>query len=255
MPTTRAAGGARAFAAGWRAAHAGEREPCRASSASACSSRARCVDAVGGLDERFGAGNFEDDDCCLRAPAAGFGCTIARDAFVHHTGSQTFLGQRIDYTRGDPAQPGRLQGEVGRAVRAGADAAPPATRPELVHAAAPRAAAAPSSDAASRERRSRRGGARRAAARPHARRAARRRPRRAARSVRRAARLGGRAAPRATRPSATSSSSCSTHGAELHDDSWLPLYETGRRGAARRARARSRRSRCCSTSRASCSTS
>jgi tetratricopeptide (TPR) repeat protein/GT2 family glycosyltransferase len=49
------------------------------------------------LDERFGSGNFEDDDFCIRARLAGFHIRIAQDAFVHHTGSQTFKGAKIDY--------------------------------------------------------------------------------------------------------------------------------------------------------------
>lgn len=55
------------------------------------------IDKIGGLDERFGSGNFEDDDFCLRAQLAGFHVRIARDAFIHHVGSQTFTGANIDY--------------------------------------------------------------------------------------------------------------------------------------------------------------
>ncbi len=55
------------------------------------------IDRIGGLDETFGSGNFEDDDFCLRAAAAGFKARIAQDAFIHHTGSQTFKGAGIDY--------------------------------------------------------------------------------------------------------------------------------------------------------------
>ncbi len=45
---------------------------------------------IGGLDERFGTGNFEDDDYCLRAALAGYQSWIARDSFVHHAGGATF---------------------------------------------------------------------------------------------------------------------------------------------------------------------
>ena len=31
------------------------------------------IDEVGGLDEQFGLGNFEDDDFCIRLRAAGYG--------------------------------------------------------------------------------------------------------------------------------------------------------------------------------------
>ncbi len=57
----------------------------------------RCREAVGLLDERFGLGNFEDDDYCLRAIQAGFQCAIAGDVFVHHFGSQTFKQMKVDY--------------------------------------------------------------------------------------------------------------------------------------------------------------
>ncbi len=55
------------------------------------------INQLGGLDENFGSGNFEDDDFCLRARFAGFRIRVARDSFVHHTGSQTFAGEKIDY--------------------------------------------------------------------------------------------------------------------------------------------------------------
>jgi len=49
------------------------------------------------MDEQFGSGNFEDDDFCLRAAAAGYKARIAQDAFIHHTGNQTFKGAGINY--------------------------------------------------------------------------------------------------------------------------------------------------------------
>ncbi|HEX2866163.1 MAG TPA: glycosyltransferase [Ignavibacteriales bacterium] len=48
------------------------------------------IDALGGLDERFSPGNFEDDDFCLRAEKAGFKTVIAKDVFIHHYGSKSF---------------------------------------------------------------------------------------------------------------------------------------------------------------------
>ncbi|MDX6596719.1 MAG: hypothetical protein QOE87_606, partial [Gaiellales bacterium] len=85
------------FARSWARARAGEVESAPRLIGFCLLLRREVVEAVGALDESFGAGNFEDDDLCLRARAAGFGCVIARDAFVHHTGSQTFIGERIDY--------------------------------------------------------------------------------------------------------------------------------------------------------------
>jgi tetratricopeptide (TPR) repeat protein len=52
---------------------------------------------MGLLDESFGTGNFEDDDFCLRATLAGYRNMIAGDVFIHHYGSRTFIGNKIDY--------------------------------------------------------------------------------------------------------------------------------------------------------------
>ncbi len=48
------------------------------------------IDKIGGLDERFSPGNFEDDDFCLRAQIAGYKTVIAKDVFIHHYGSKSF---------------------------------------------------------------------------------------------------------------------------------------------------------------------
>lgn len=59
--------------------------------------RREVVKHIGGLDERFGCGNFEDDDFCLRAALAGFKLYIALDVFIYHHGSRTFVGEKLDY--------------------------------------------------------------------------------------------------------------------------------------------------------------
>ncbi len=53
-------------------------------------------ETVGGLDERFGLGFFDDDDLAERARRAGFELAVAHDLFVHHFGSRTFAGNRVD---------------------------------------------------------------------------------------------------------------------------------------------------------------
>src|SRR6202044_2176239 len=53
-------------------------------------------DAVGGLEERYGLGLFDDDDLAERARRAGFELAVAHDLFVHHFGSRTFAGNGID---------------------------------------------------------------------------------------------------------------------------------------------------------------
>ncbi|MBU1101710.1 MAG: glycosyltransferase [Bacteroidetes bacterium] len=54
------------------------------------------IDKIGGLDERFSPGNFEDDDFCLRAQLAGYKTVIAKDVFIHHYGSVSFLAEGRD---------------------------------------------------------------------------------------------------------------------------------------------------------------
>jgi O-antigen biosynthesis protein len=45
---------------------------------------------VGGLDENFGIGFFEDDDYCMRVKAAGLDVVCVDDVFVHHHLSASF---------------------------------------------------------------------------------------------------------------------------------------------------------------------
>jgi GT2 family glycosyltransferase len=53
-------------------------------------------DKIGGLDEQFGLGFFDEYDLCERARRAGFELAVAHDLFVHHFGSRTFAGNGID---------------------------------------------------------------------------------------------------------------------------------------------------------------
>ncbi len=85
------------FAKDWAQRHLGQRTPAVRVVGFCMLVRKSVIDNIGGFDERFGLGNFEDDDFCLRSALAGFKTMIARDCFVHHYGSRTFLGERIDY--------------------------------------------------------------------------------------------------------------------------------------------------------------
>lgn len=53
-------------------------------------------ETLGGLDERFGLGLFDDDDLALRARREGFELAVAHDLFIHHFGSRTFVGNGVD---------------------------------------------------------------------------------------------------------------------------------------------------------------
>ncbi|SMB96660.1 Glycosyltransferase, GT2 family [Thermanaeromonas toyohensis ToBE] len=54
-------------------------------------------DRIGLFDGRFGLGNFEDDDLCLRARLGGYRLVVAGDTYVHHVGSATFRSLGLDY--------------------------------------------------------------------------------------------------------------------------------------------------------------
>lgn len=57
------------------------------------------ADAVGAFDERFGKGNFEDDDYCIRVRRSGRRIMVAGDCFIHHFGSVSFGGAAsVDWT-------------------------------------------------------------------------------------------------------------------------------------------------------------
>src|SRR5260370_157618 len=58
--------------------------------------RRQVFEQVGGFDEQFGLGFFDDDDLCVRAREAGFGLLVAEDVFVHHFGNRTFRGLGIN---------------------------------------------------------------------------------------------------------------------------------------------------------------
>jgi GT2 family glycosyltransferase len=90
------------FARSWARRHAGKARLDDVAIGFCMAIRGEVLRTIGGLDPRFGTGNFEDDDYCLRAQIAGYHVVIAEDCFVHHFGSQTFQGETkkssLDYT-------------------------------------------------------------------------------------------------------------------------------------------------------------
>ena len=62
------------------------------------------VERLGGLDEIFGQGNYEDTDYCLRAFLAGYRSVVAQDCFIHHVGSASFDAAGVDYATADRRQ-------------------------------------------------------------------------------------------------------------------------------------------------------
>lgn len=52
------------------------------------------VDKIGGLDERFFPGYFEDTDFSIRARISGKKLWVANDVYIHHYGSSSFKDNR-----------------------------------------------------------------------------------------------------------------------------------------------------------------
>ncbi|MES2789462.1 MAG: glycosyltransferase [Planctomycetota bacterium] len=85
------------FAWEWGQQHYGQTLDCERLVGFCLLIRREVLEQIGGLDERFGIGNFEDDDYCRRASEAGWRLAIAVDSFVHHFGGRTFVGSGVDF--------------------------------------------------------------------------------------------------------------------------------------------------------------
>ena len=88
--------GMHAFARKWRDEHRGKWFTTGKLSGFCMLMKRAVYEKIGGLDERFGLGFFDDDDLAERARRAGFGLAVAHDLFVHHFGSRTFQGNGVD---------------------------------------------------------------------------------------------------------------------------------------------------------------
>ncbi len=70
-----------------------------------CLFRTEVQKAMGGFDEDFNPGCYDDDAISFRIRRAGYKLVLARDTFVHHFGSITF---NVEYTKDNLAQRNRL---------------------------------------------------------------------------------------------------------------------------------------------------
>ncbi|WP_437187875.1 glycosyltransferase [Planctomicrobium sp. SH668] len=85
------------FAWDWGQQHRGQLVPTERLVGFCLLIKREVIDRVGLLDERFGLGNFEDDDYCRRAAQEGFRCAIVPNAFIHHVGSATFRATGVNF--------------------------------------------------------------------------------------------------------------------------------------------------------------
>ena len=107
------------FAERWREEHRGKWFTVPKLSGFCLLMKRAVYDAIGGLDERFGLGFFDDDDLAERARRAGFELAVAHDLFVHHFGSRTFVGNGVDAEKLLDENAARFAVKWGSAVAAG----------------------------------------------------------------------------------------------------------------------------------------
>ena len=91
--------GLESFSEEWAHKHSGDSQPFWRVVGFAMLIKREVIDRIGGLDERYGIGNFEDDDYSIRAAIAGYKSVIATDCFIHHFGSKTFSNSKVDYKK------------------------------------------------------------------------------------------------------------------------------------------------------------
>jgi GT2 family glycosyltransferase/tetratricopeptide (TPR) repeat protein len=85
------------FAESWRTSHRGQTSETRRLVGFCLAVRTSSFRALGGFDERFEIGGFEDDDLCRRLHQRKLRLLIAQSSFVHHRGHASFDANDIDW--------------------------------------------------------------------------------------------------------------------------------------------------------------
>jgi GT2 family glycosyltransferase/tetratricopeptide (TPR) repeat protein len=85
------------FAESWRTSHLGQTSEARRLIGFCLAVRASSFRALGGFDERFEIGGFEDDDLCRRLHQSKLRLLIAHGSFVHHRGHASFDANAVDW--------------------------------------------------------------------------------------------------------------------------------------------------------------
>lgn len=87
----------RRFARAWNQAHRGQVDTVDRLVGFCIAVRRSAFEQIGGFDESYGIGGYEDDDLCQRLSEAGYGLRLCHGSFVHHDGHRTFDANGLDW--------------------------------------------------------------------------------------------------------------------------------------------------------------
>ncbi len=87
----------RPFVRHWEATHQGLTSEAEHLVGFCLAVRRSTFESIGGFDEGFGIGGYEDDDLCARIRDTGLRLLIAHGSFVHHHGHRTFDANGLDW--------------------------------------------------------------------------------------------------------------------------------------------------------------
>ncbi|MGC8463035.1 MAG: glycosyltransferase [Acidimicrobiales bacterium] len=105
--------GLRAFARAWASEHRGQVTRTDRLVGFCLAVRTEAFRTVGGFDEGYEVGGFEDDDLCRRLTDAGWELVVAHECFVHHAGHRTFDVNDVDWFAQQELNRGRFEEKFG----------------------------------------------------------------------------------------------------------------------------------------------
>lgn len=105
----------RDFERSWRQSHAGLTSEVGRLVGFCLAVRRSAFEAVGGFDEGYKPGGYEDDDLCRRLVEAGGKLVIAHGSFVHHVGHASFDANDVDWRQAELQGRQRFVAENGQA--------------------------------------------------------------------------------------------------------------------------------------------
>jgi GT2 family glycosyltransferase/tetratricopeptide (TPR) repeat protein len=101
------------FARQWRRANTGRVSQVGRLVGFCLAVRRDVFEAVGGFDEGYTVGGFEDDDLCMKIAAAGHRLLVAHGSFVHHEAHVTFDANHIGWEEHQLANQHRFESKWG----------------------------------------------------------------------------------------------------------------------------------------------